>query len=142
VIIINNVEKLCTQCLYIGHEEARFYGNFTTESVLWGMAFFFALAGAFETFLWFPATIVFFLALLYSIGSYTFKACVCSKCHKNSMIPVNSDKALQIISEYKLIAPDITPKKDERTILGIAFRTIFLLLTTVLVFFMLYKHFE
>jgi hypothetical protein len=136
------MEKLCTQCLYIGHEEAHFYGNFTTESILWGMSFFFALAGAFETFLWLPATIVFFLALLYSIGSYTFKACVCSKCHKNSMIPVSSEKAQQIILEYRLNAPNITPSKDERTILGIAFRSLFLILTTILVIFMLYKHFE
>ncbi len=136
------MEKLCTQCLYIGHEEAHFYGNFTTESILWGMAFFFALAGAFETFLWIPATIIFFLALLYSIGSYTFKACVCSKCHKDSMIPVNSEKAQQIIIEHGLIAPDVTSKQDQRTIVGIAFRSIFLILTTILVIFMLYKHFE
>jgi len=136
------MQKLCTQCLYIGHEEANFYGNFTTESMLWGMAFFFALAGAFETFLWLPATIIFFLALLYSIGSYTFKACVCSRCHKDSMIPLSSEKAQQIIIEHGLIAPDITSGKDERTILGIAFRSIFLILTTILVIFMLYKHFE
>jgi len=142
MIIINNVTKLCTQCLYIGHEEARFYGNFTTESVLWGMAFFFALAGAFETFLWFPATIVFFLALLYSIGSYTFKACVCSKCHKNSMIPVNSDKAQFIINQMGLSSPDYIDIKEERTIVGMAFRTIFIILTVVLVLFMLYKHFS
>jgi len=136
------MEKLCTQCLYIGYEEAYFYGNFTTESILWGMAFFFALAGAFETFLWLPATIIFFLALLYSIGIYTFKACVCSKCHKDSMIPLNSEKAQQIIIEHGLIAPDNTPGKDERTVLGIAFRSIFLILTIILVIFMLYKHFE
>ena len=136
------MEKLCTQCLYIGYEESKIYGNFTTESILWGLAFFFALAGAFETFLWFPATIMFFLALLYTIGGYTFKACVCSRCHKDSMIPIHSEKAQQIIIEHGLIAPDITLKTDERAILGIAFRTILLVMTTILVLFMLYKHFS
>jgi len=142
MIILNKVKKLCTQCLYIGHEESKIYGNFTTESILWGLAFFFALAGAFETFLWFPATILFLIALLYSIGSYTFKACVCSNCHKDSMIPIHSEKARQIMNERGLSSPDYIIAKDERTILGIAFRTIFLVLTTVLVIFMLYKHFS
>lgn len=136
------MQKLCTQCLYIGHEESSIYGNFKTESILWGLAFFFAVAGAFETFLWFPATIMFFIALLYSISGYTFKACVCSKCHSNSMIPVNSDKAQQIINEKGLLAPDYIVVKEERTILGIAFRTIFFILTTILILFMLYDHFS
>lgn len=136
------MQKLCTQCLYIGHEETNSFANFKTESILWGFAFFFALAGAFETFLWFPATIMFFVALLYSIGGYKFKACVCSKCHKNSMIPLNSDKAAQIINERGLAAPDYVVDKEERTILGVAFRTILFILTTILVLFMLYDHFS
>ena len=135
------MQKLCTQCFYIGEEESNSFGNVKTESILWGTAFFFALAGAFETFLWFPATIIFFIALLYSISGYTFQACVCSKCHSNSMIPLKSDKAEQIIHERGLIVPYII-EKDERTILGIALRTIFFLLTVVLVLFMLFDHFS
>jgi hypothetical protein len=142
MIILNNMQKLCTQCFYIGVEESNIYGDFTTESILWGTAFFFALAGAFETFLWFPATIIFFIALLYSISGYTFKACVCSKCHSDSMIPVDSDKARQIIHERGLVPPAYIVEKDERTILGMAFRTIFFILTVVLVLFMLYDHFS
>lgn len=136
------MKKLCTQCLYIGHEESNSFGDFKTESILWGCAFFFALAGAFETFLWFPATIIFFIALLYSIGSYTFKACVCSKCHSDSMIPVDSEKAQQIIAERGLNPPDYIIEKEQRTILGVAFKTIFVILTTILVAFMLYDHFS
>ena len=136
------MKKLCTQCLYIGHEENSTFGNFKTESILWGFAFFFALAGAFETFLWLPATIMFFVALLYSIGGFTFKACVCSKCHEPSMIPLNSEKAQQIIIERGLSSPDYIIEKPERTILGMAFRTIFMILTTILVLFMLYDHFS
>lgn len=136
------MKKLCTKCLYIGHEESSSFGNFKTESILWGFAFFFALAGAFDTFLWFPATIIFFVALIYSIGSYTFKACVCSKCHNHSMIPVNSEKAQLIIAERGLSAPNYIIEKEERTILGVAFRTILFVLTTILVLFMLYDHFS
>ena len=134
--------KLCTQCLYIGHEESSIYRDSTTDSVLWGTAFFFSVAGAFETFLWFPATIMFFVALLYSIGGYTFKACVCSKCHNGSMIPVQSDKAQQIMNEHGLIPPDYITVKNEQTILGIALRTIFIVLTLILVLYMLYDHFS
>lgn len=136
------MKKLCTQCFYIGHEEAKIYGDYTTDSILWGTAFFFALAGAFETFLWFPATIIFFIALLYSISGYRFKACVCPKCQRNSMIPLSSDKAQQIISEKGLSPPDYIAYKKERTVLGYAFRTIFIFLTVVLVLYMLYKHFS
>jgi len=136
------MKKLCTQCLYIGHEESNTFSSLKTESILWGFAFFFAIAGAFETFLWFPATIMFFVALLYSIGSYTFKACVCSKCHSDSMIPLSSEKARQIISDRGLISPEYVTVKDERTILGMALRTIFFILTTILVLFMLYDHFS
>jgi hypothetical protein len=136
------MKKLCTQCLYIGHEESSTFSSLKTESVLWGFAFFFAIAGAFETFLWFPATIMFFVALIYSIGGYTFKACVCSKCHSDSMIPLNSEKARQIIRERGLISPDYVMEKNERTILGMALRTIFFILTTILVLFMLYDHFS
>jgi len=125
MIILNNMQKLCTQCFYIGVEESNIYGDFTTE-----------------TFLWFPATIIFFIALLYSISGYTFKACVCSKCHSNSMIPVDSDKARQIIHERGLVPPAYIVEKDERTILGMAFRTIFFILTVALVLFMLYDHFS
>ncbi len=136
------MQKLCTQCFYIGQEESNSFGDLKTESILWGTAFFFALAGAFETFLWFPATIIFFIALLYSISGYTLSACVCSKCHSNSMIPVSSDKAQQIIRERGLMAPDYRVQEDERTILGIALRTIFFVLTLILVLFMLYDHFS
>lgn len=136
------MQKLCTQCLYIGEEESRIYGDYTTDSILWGAAFFFALMGAFETFLWFPATIIFFVALLYTLSGYTFKACVCSKCHSNSMIPIKSDKAQQIIAQNSLKSPDYIDVKDERTIWGMAFRSFFLLLTLVLVLYMLYKHFS
>ncbi len=135
------MKKLCTQCFYIGHEESRIYGDYTTDSILWGLAFFFALAGAFETFLWFPATIMFFVALLYSISGYTFKACVCSKCQSPSMIPVSSEKAQQIMNQMGLSAPDYIEIKEERTVIGMAFRTIFVMLTVILVLFMLYKHF-
>ena len=136
------MQKLCTQCLYIGEEESKIYGDYTTDSILWGIAFFFALMGAFETFLWFPATIMFFIALLYTLSGYTFKACVCSKCHKPSMIPLKSDKAQQIIAQNSLASPDYIDINDERTIWGMAFRTFFILLTLVLVLYMLYKHFS
>ena len=136
------MKKLCTHCLHIGFEESRTFGDFKTESILWGFAFFFAIAGAFETFLWFPATIMFFIALIYSIGGYTIKTCVCSNCHSDSMIPLNSEKARQIISEQGLTIPGYMIEKDERTILGIAFRTILFILTTLLVLFMLYDHFS
>lgn len=136
------MQKLCTQCFYIGKEESNSFGDLKTESILWGTAFFFALAGAFETFLWFPATIIFFIALLYSISAYTFKACVCSKCHSNSMIPVHSEKAQQIINERGLMAPDYIMDKNEPTILGIALKSIFILLTVVLVLYMLFDHFS
>ena len=79
---------------------------------------FFALAGAFETFLWFPATIIFFRSTsLYSIGSYTFKACVCSKCHKDSMIPfaIRKSPANYTMNEGSA-APDYIIEKQERTI--------------------------
>ncbi len=136
------MKKLCTQCFYIGHEEGKIYGDYTTESILWGAAFFFALMGAFETFLWFPATIIFFIALLYSISGYTFKTCVCSKCKKPSMIPVSSEKAQRIIGEMGLSAPDYIDVRDKRTIWGVTFRAIFIALTTILVIYMLYKHFS
>lgn len=135
------MKKLCTQCFYIGNEESSTFTNLKTESVLWGFAFFFALAGAFETFLWFPATIMFFVALLYSIGGYTFKACVCSRCHSDSMIPLDSDKAQRIIAEQSLVTPiDLNPE-NERTLFGMAFRTVLYIFTTLLVLFMLYDHF-
>lgn len=134
--------KLCTQCFYIGEEESRIHADYTTDSILWGLAFFFALAGAFETFLWFPATIMFFIALLYSISGYTFKACVCSKCKNPSMIPLNSEKAQAIINQMGLAAPNYIEIKQERTVVGMAFRTIFIILTVILVLFMLYKHFS
>lgn len=136
------MQKLCTQCFYIGKEESHSFSDLKTESILWGTAFFFSLAGAFETFLWFPATIIFFIALLYSISGYTFKACVCSKCHSNSMIPVKSEKAQQIINERGLMAPGYTTDKYEPTILGIALKSIFIVLTVVLVLYMLFDHFS
>ena len=136
------MKKLCTQCLYIGHEESNTFSNLKTESVLWGFAFFFAVAGAFETFLWLPATIMFFVALLYSIGGYTFHACVCSRCHSDSMIPLDSEKARQIMAERGLAFPVDLEEKNERTILGLAFKTILFILTTILVLFMLYDHFS
>lgn len=136
------MKKLCTQCLYIGKEESNIYGDYTTESILWGAAFFFALMGAFETFLWLPATIIFFVALLYSISGYTFKACVCSKCHSPSMIPVKSEKAQQIMRDRSISPLDYIDIKAERTIWGMAFRTFFITLTIILVLYMLYKHFS
>lgn len=134
------MKKLCTQCLYIGYEEFTIYGDFKTELVIWGCAFFFALAGVIETFLWVPASILFIVALLYTITSYKLKYCVCPKCKNDSMIPVNSPKAIQIMGDHHLADYEIqVPSK--RTILGIPFRNLFLILTTILIAIMLYKHF-
>lgn len=134
------MKKLCTQCLYIGYEESTIYGDFKTESIIWGSAFFFALVGVIETFLWIPASILFFVALLYTITSYKLKYCVCPKCRNDSMIPVNSPKAIQIMRDHHLADYEIqVPSK--RTILGIPFRNLFLILTTILIAIMLYKHF-
>ena len=135
------MKKLCTQCSYIGYEEFTIYGNFKTELVIWGCAFFFALAGAIETFLWVPASILFLVALLYTLTSYKLKYCVCPKCKNDSMIPVNSPKAIQIIEDHQLAEYEIKVP-PERTILGISFRNLILILTTILITVMLYKHFN
>ena len=135
------MKKLCTQCLYIGYEEFTIYGNFKTELVIWSCAFFFALAGVIETFLWVPASILFLAALLYTLTSYELKYCVCPKCKNDSMIPVDSPKAIQIMGDYQLAQYEIkVPSK--RTILGIPFRNLILILTTILITIMLYKHFN
>ncbi len=135
------MKKLCTQCLHIGYEESTIYGDFKTELVIWGCAFFFAFAGSIKTFLWVPASILFFVALLYTTTSYKLKYCVCPKCKNDSMIPVNSPKAMQIIEDHRLADYEIqVPSK--RTILGIPFRNLILILTTILIAIMLYKQFN
>ena len=134
------MKKLCTQCFYIGEEESSAYGNFKTESIFWGLAFFCALGGVFFTYLWFPAMIIFFLALFYTITRYRIKACVCPRCHNNSMIPLGSPKAKELIGEYGIVSPyDIPP--TERAIFGVSFRNMMLILTTALIILTLYKHF-
>jgi hypothetical protein len=57
------------------------------------------------------------------------------------MIPVDSPKAIQIMGDYQLAEYEIkVPPK--RTILGIPFRNLILILTTILITIMLYKHFN
>jgi len=134
------MKKLCTQCFYIGEEASNSTGNFKTESTLWGLAFFFALLGAFYTELWFPATIIFFIALFYTITRFKIKSCVCPKCESNSMIPLNSPKAAQLIGEHNIVSPYDLPH-TQRAILGISFRSLMLILSTILIAITLYKHF-
>ncbi len=139
--ILITMKKLCTQCFYIGEEASSSYGNFKTEFTLWGLAFFFALLGAFYTDLWFPASIIFFIALFYTITRYKIKSCVCPKCESNSMIPLASPKAIQLIGEHNIVSPYDIPQ-TRRAILGVSFRNILLILSTALIALTLYKHFS
>jgi len=135
------MKKLCTQCFYIGEEASSSSGNFKTESTLWGLAFFFALLGAFYTDLWFPASIIFFIALFYTITRFRIKSCVCPRCDNSSMIPLSSPKAAQLIGERNIVSPYDVPQ-TQRSILGISFRRIMLILSTALIAITLYKHFS
>ena len=134
------MKKLCTQCFYIGEEARNSQGNFKTESTLWGIAFFFALLGTFYTELWFPATIIFFIALFYTITRFRVKSCTCPKCQNPSMIPLSSPKARQLIGEHNIVSPYDIPQND-RALLGIPFRSLMLILSTLLIAITLYKQF-
>ena len=135
------MKKLCTQCFHIGREQATEYGNFKTESILWGLAFFFALAGTLDTYLWLPSTIIFFAALFYTITRVRIKACVCPNCGNQSMIPYNSPKARQIMFDRGIQEHNFQTQSDDRSILGVSFRNVLVLLTVILVAVMYYKHF-
>lgn len=133
--------KLCTQCFFIG-EEARFsQGSFKAESTMWGLAFFFALLGTFYTYLWIPASIIFFVSLFYTITRFRIASCVCPRCKKPSMIPIESPKAKQIIHDNNIIEPYNIPN-PRPTIFGVSFRNIMLLLSTILIVITFYKHFR
>jgi hypothetical protein len=134
------MKKLCTQCFYIGEEASNSSGNFKTESTLWGLAFLFALLGAFYTELWLPASIIFFIALFYTITRFKIKSCVCPRCKNISMIPLSSPKAAQLIDEHNIVSPYDIPQ-TERALLGISFRNMMLILSSALIILILYKHF-
>ena len=135
------MKKLCTQCFYIGQEARNAQGSFKAESTIWGAAFFFALLGAFYTDLWLPASILFFVALFYTITRFRIKPCVCPRCKNPSMIPLDSPKARQIIHDNNIIEP-YGVHEAPPAILGVPFRYIMLLLTTALITITLYNHFS
>ena len=133
--------KLCTQCFFIGQEARNSQGSFKAESTIWGAAFLFAALGVFYSELWFPATIIFFVALLYTMTRFKIKPCVCPRCGKPSMIPLDSPKASQIIHDNNIIEP-YNIQEQKPAIFGIPFRGIMLLLTTILIAIILYNHFR
>ena len=134
------MQKLCTSCHYIGLEDSTTDGRAKTESALWTAAFVLAFAGVFESSIWLPATIFFTAAVLYTLSRRRLKICVCSKCGSDSMIPLSSPKAAQIIAENHIPVPLDLPQRSA-SFFGFTLRDALFALTTILVAAMLYKEF-
>ena len=135
------MKKLCTGCLYIGHEDTTSHGSIKTESALWMIAFVLAFAGVFENELWLPATIVFAVAFFYTLTLFRVKFCVCPRCGRDSMIPLDTPKADAIIEENHLPVP-LELTDPARTFWGFTLRDVLLALTSILVAIILYKEFR
>ncbi len=134
------MKKLCTGCLYIGYEDRTSHGSVKTESALWTVAFVLAFAGVFEKDLWLPATIVFAVAFFYTLTLFRIKICVCPRCGRDAMIPLNTPKADEIIGENHLPLPREFAD-PARTFWGFTLRDVLLILTSILVAIILYKEF-
>lgn len=134
------MKKLCTGCLYIGFEDRASYGSVKTESALWMIAFVLAFAGVFEKELWLPATIVFAVAFFYTLTLFRIKICVCPRCGHDSMIPLDTPKAADIIANNHLPVP-LDLADPARTFWGFTLRDVLLLFTSILVAIILYKEF-
>jgi hypothetical protein len=134
------MKKLCTGCLYIGFEDRTSHGSVKTESALWMITFILAFAGIFEQDLWLPATIIFAVAFFYTLTLFRIKFCVCPRCGRDAMIPLDSPKASDIIGENHLPVP-ANIADPARTFWGFTLRDLLLALTSILVAIILYKEF-
>lgn len=98
------MSKLCTNCHYIGNERAEVSGSFLLELILWGIAGATFLAGFMLFFVWIFALVFFAVAVFYSVRrAKTVKAC--PECGQNSMIPVHTPRAQEIITASGLTIP-------------------------------------
>ena len=139
-VILTIMKKLCTGCHYIGYEDRTSHGSLKTESALWAIAFVLAFAGVFERKLWLPATIVFAVSLFYTLTLFRIKICVCPRCGRDAMIPLNTPKAAEIMEENRLPVPREFAD-PARTFRGFTLRDVLLILTSILVAIILYKQF-
>lgn len=99
------MSKLCTNCHYIGPEKAEISGSIVYEFILWMLAGVFFVIGFGFFFMWLFAFVFFLLAVRYSINRYK-KIKSCPECGQNSMIPVHTPKAQEIIAASNLTIPE------------------------------------
>lgn len=104
------MSKLCTNCHYIGLEKADVSGNIFYEFTLWILAGVFFVIGFGFFFLWIFALVFFLLAVRYSINRYK-KVRYCPECGHDSMIPIHTPKAQEIVTASNLIVPENAPSQ-------------------------------
>lgn len=104
------MSKLCTNCHYIGPEKADISGNIVYEFILWILAGISFVLGFILIYPWIFALVFFLLAVRYSINRYK-KVKYCPECGHDSMIPVRTPRAQEIIKASNLTVPETMPSQ-------------------------------
>ena len=92
-------EKICTECYHVGVEKTGLIGNMRTEAGILIALVLFGVGGFFFPLAWFVAIGLFFFAIVYSIYRRTGKVSGCPKCGQGKMIPLDTERAKNILAQ-------------------------------------------
>ena len=111
------MQYLCDNCYYIGKGFFNRSDYALLEKFLWGVSIFFVLFSIlyYNTFLILISVISFAFPIAYSAHYRGKKNSYCPKCKKESMIPLDTPRAQEIIKTHNLVIPEelVEPPKPK-----------------------------
>lgn len=107
------MKSLCTNCHYIGEPAGKESDLKLAEIVFWIVAILGVIIGFFNLVVMILALFWLGFAVFYSIFSRNAKRKKCPRCDNNSLIPLDTPKAQELIKTHNLLIPE-KPKENPK----------------------------
>jgi hypothetical protein len=100
------MQNLCTKCYYIGGSAGKESDIKLAEIVFWTVAILGVIIGFFNLVVMILALFWLGFAVFYSIMRRNVKRKKCPICDNNSLIPLDTPKAQELIKTHNLVVPE------------------------------------